>query len=333
MKEKSTPQKSENPRYTRHQNLLFFGTAAVVVLVLLVVSIRSVAFGYFNSFVLRDETVSTATSYFTGLTPTEEEQSLLAPFQEDWDSYRNARLADTVTVTTADGVSLSGTLYWEGGSVTVVYLHHYDGSSEDDFLLGGWLGEQGCNLLLSDSRNHGESGGEYCGFGALEAADLLCWLDWIRDNLGDQKIILYGDGMGAVTALLAAAQGLPDEVCFLVAESPYSSLDDIASHLLMQAYQVPMFPVYNVMEWRLSSSGAGYSAKDVDAVKAAAQAKVPALFLMGTEDTHVPPEQTQEVYDAYAGKKALISQPVSHGVIQAQAWDEILNYLSPLLDS
>lgn len=330
MKEK-TAQKTEKPRYTRHQNLLFFGAAGIAVLVLLVISIRSIAFGYFDGFVRRDETVSTATSYFTGLTPTEEEQALLAPFQEDWDSYRNSRLADTVTVTAPDGVTLSGTLYWEGGTVTVIYLHHYDGSSQDDFLLGSWLGESGCNLLLPDSRNHGESGGAFCGFGALESADLLCWLNWVRDNLGEQQVILYGDGMGAVTALLAAGQGLPEEVCFLVAESPYSTLDDISAHLLMQAFKVPMFPIYNVMEWRLSASGAGYAAGDVDAVKAASQAEVPALFLLGTGDTHVPPEETQAVYDAYAGEKTLISRDVGNGVISAAAWDEILSCLSPLL--
>lgn len=163
------------PKQSRsRQALVFWGGAAAIILALLFLSFRSIASGYFNSFVLRDETASSATAYFEGLLPSEEEQALLAPLQEDWDSFRNSRLADPVSVTAPDGAVLRGDFYDEGGSVTVIYLHHYGGGRTDDFLAGPFFAGLGCNLLLPDARNHGESGGEYSGFGALEAEDLLC---------------------------------------------------------------------------------------------------------------------------------------------------------------
>lgn len=316
------PSNDSKPKQSRsNQTLLFWGCAAAIILVILFLSLRSISFGYFNSFVLRDETASTATSYFEGLLPSEEEQALLAPLQEDWDSFRNSRLADEVSVIAPDGAVLRGDFYNEGGTATVIYLHHYDGTRADDFLAGPFFTGLGCNLLLPDARNHGESGGEYTGFGALEADDLRCWLDWAEQNLDGQPVILYGSGMGAVTALLAAEAGLPDNVAFLVAESPYSTLDDIAAHLLMQSYKVPSFPVYPVMQWKLAQSGAGYAAQQVD-VTHLTHASLPVLFLLGTEDRHVPAEQTQAVYDAYPGQKALFSRPVGFSAVYAAARED-----------
>lgn len=311
--------------FTRRQTLVFWLCGAAIVITLLFVSIRSISLGYFDSFVRRGASASLATSYFDGMVPAGEEQALLTPLQEEWDSFRNRRLADEVSVTAKDGVVLRGDYYDEGGSVTAVFLHHYDGSRRDDFLAAAFF-EQ-CNLLLPDARNHGTSGGEFSGFGALEADDLLCWLDWVEQNHSGQKVILYGAGMGAVTALLAAERGLPDNVAFLVAESPYSSLDAIAKHLLMQAYKVPMFPFYSLMQWQLDRSGGGYTTDEVNLLRLE-QASLPVLFLMGESDIHIPPEQTQSVYDSYPGPKELISQQAGYGAVYAVGRHEIDGALS-----
>lgn len=310
----STPQ-------SRRQTLLIWLGGAALVLTVLLVSIRNISSGYFNSFVLRDETVSTATSYFEGMEPTAAEQELMAPLQEDWDSFRNSRLANAVSVTAPDGAVLRGDFYNEGGSATVIYLHHYDGARTDDFLAGPFFAGLGCNLLLPDARNHGESEGACTGFGVLEAEDLICWLDWVEQNLNGQPVILYGSGMGAVTGLLAAGAELPDNVAFLVAESPYATLDGIASHLLMQAFKVPAFPVYQVMQWKLDRSGAGYRTAQADVTQLAG-AKLPVLFLSGENDSHVPPEQTRAAYDAYPGQKELISSPATFSAVYAAAREE-----------
>ena len=129
--------------------------------------------------------------------------------QQDWDSFRNARLADAVSVTAGDGADCgpTSTTREEAPPSLSPPLRR-----KPERRLPGrspFFAEQGCNLLLPDARNHGESGGTFSGFGALEADDLLCWLDWIDRELDGQTVILYGAGMGAVTALLAAEQGLP----------------------------------------------------------------------------------------------------------------------------
>lgn len=307
------------------QTLAFWLCGGAIVITLLAVSIRSISSGYFDSFVRREASASTATSYFQGMLPTEAEQALLAPLQEDWDSFRNRRLADEVSVTAKDGAVLWGDYYDEGGSILVVFLHHYDGSRRDDFLAASFF--EGCNLLLPDARNHGASGGSFSGFGVLEAEDLLCWLDWVEENQPEQRVILYGVGMGGVTALLAAERGLPESVAFLVAESPYASLDSIAKHLLMQSYKVPMFPFYNLMQWQLGRSGAGYATDEVDLLQLK-QASLPVLFLMGAADIHVPPEQTQAVYDSYPGPKELIEQQAGYGAVYAVGQHEIDGALS-----
>lgn len=319
--------KAEKRKLAKNTYVAVAFTAILMLAIFLGRWIFAIKDGYFASFVQRDDSVDAAMASFETLTPTEEEEALLRPLQREWDLFTSSRLRDEVTVTAADGVTLHGYLFDEGSDTTVVVLPKYNDDGTADFLPGTWLNEAtGCNILMPDPRNHGESGGEYAGFGYLEQYDLACWLEWAEDALGDQTFLIWGVGTGANTALYAADSGLlPDSVAFIVAESPYASLHELAERAMWKTFEVPAFPFLYPIEWELAASDAGYTVKNLELADALADgfADVPVIFLTSAEDGYILPDWSRSVYDAYPGEKKLISGGTGHGTVYAACADEI----------
>ena len=316
---------------------LFAVVAVVLVAVFLGRWVTAINEGYFASFVLVDDSVDQAMANAAGLTLTQDESDQLLPLQQEWDLFTSSRLGDSVTLTARDGTALHGYLYNEGSDVTVVVLPRFHQDGTADFLPGVWLNERtGCNILLPDPRCHGESGGDYFGFGVLEQYDLADWLAWADETLGEQTFLLWGEGTGADTILYAAANGLlPGSVAFAVAESPYASLHELAAENIWKWYRVPAFPCLNLIERTLAGSGAGYTVDDAElaALLPDSDAHLPVLFLQSAGDDYILPDWTQAVYDAYPGQKELISGGTAHGTVYAACQADVQALLTAWLDA
>lgn len=324
--------KKRRGNIAKHSTILVVFITAAMLAIFLGRWIFAITDGYFASFVQLDASVDDAARNMTGLTPTEAEQDELLPLQLEWDLFTSSRLRDEVTVTADDGVTLHGYLYAGTGDTTVVVLPRFNQDGTCDFLPGPWLYEEtGCNILLLDQRAHGESGGDYFGFGYLEQKDLVCWLNWAESALGSASCILWGEGTGANTALFAAAGGLlPDSVAFLVAESPYASLHELAAESMWKWFKVPAIPFLYPIEWKLAGSAAGYTVADADlgAALEGSAASLPVLFLLSDGDSYIRPAWSQAVYDSYPGSKELIRGSGSHGTLYSQQNQAVTDLLS-----
>ncbi len=304
--------------------------AAVLILILLGVSFRNIVINYYYTFVLRSESISVAMENIDALAYTTGEKNELHDLQAQWDSYTASRLRDTVTAEAFDGAVLNGYYYDNGSDVTVLALHRYDGSGQDDFLYAPYF--EDCNLLLPDARNHGNSGGDASTFGALERHDLNTWLQWIETNLGKQTVIIYGEDLGASTALLASETGLlTDNVAFIVAESPYTSLADLADYTLAKWYKIPK--ILTSFIGRYANSRGEFNYAEADPLSGAASGSCPVLFLMGENNEYIPAQETQALYDAWGGEKELCSYPSRNGLIYAENTEAIQSVLDAWMDA
>ena len=287
---------------------------------------------YYGAFVERySVSVEEAVDNMQGLTLTAEEAAGLQPLQQEWDLFTSSRLRDEVTVTSYDGTQLHGYLYNEGSGVTVVVLPRFHQDGTADFLPGTWLnGLTGCNILMPDPRNHGESGGQVFSYGYFEQHDLACWLEWAEQELGEQAFILWGEGTGANTILFAEYSGLlPDSVAFAVAESPFCSLHEMAKTQIKSWYTVPAFPFLTAVEWKVNrNSGFRMDDTALSEVMKAATADLPVLFLGSAEDRYILPEWTSSTCDLYSGEKEFISGGSAHGTVYAGCMEEIHDLLA-----
>src|SRR5688572_22271071 len=134
-----------------------------------------------------------------------------------------------------DGTKLAG--WWiipEDGVrrpdlAVVVLAHAADERGKASLLsLAPALHQAGYILLLFDFRSYGGSEGSATTYGFLEQQDLDAAVRLARERALGAPIALLGQGMGATTALLVAAQD-PGIVC-TVADSPWHSWDEAFFH-------------------------------------------------------------------------------------------------------
>lgn len=306
--------------------IIFWITAIVLILLFVGRWMVAIANGYSAAFTKLDASAVTAVANMTGLTPGGAEREEMLPLQKDWDVFTSSRLCDEVDVTATDGARLHGYFYNEGADVTVVVFPRFYLDGTADFLPGTYLHElTGCNILMPDPRMHGESGGEYFTFGVRERYDIPVWLDWAEETLGEQTFILWGEGTGANTILFAAADGLlPENVAFIVAESPYASLHEMAKGSIWKWYSVPAIPFLAAIETKVSLS-APFSVKDVELARAleGSDGAVPALFLRSAYDTYILPEWSEAVENAYPGPQDVIAAGATHGTAYAAARETV----------
>lgn len=212
----------------------------------------------------------------------------------------------------------------------VICFHGYTSKGLADFTgLTDYYFRKGYAMLHPDARAHGESEGEYIGFGCLDRYDARKWIDWVIQTCGeDVEIFLHGISMGGATVLMASGMELPSQVKGIISDCGFTSPKEVFTHVLKSMYHLPAFPVIplaNVVNKKL----AGYGMDECNAKNEVAKAKVPILFIHGSKDTFVPAKMCEEIYACCnAPKRKLIVEGAAHGESyykNMQAYEQILD--------
>ncbi len=242
----------------------------------------------------------------------EEYKKGIAPRKE----YLLAQPHEHVTIETDDGLTLHGDFFFAENSNRIAILHHgYTSSAMSSASFASYLHKQGISCLLVDNRAHGESKGQYIGFGILDRYDCLEWIEYVNARFGENtQILLYGVSMGGTTVLMAAGmEDCPDNVKLVIADCAFTSPYDVFSHILKRDYKMPKFPVMNINDI-ICRKKAGYGFKDYSTLDAVKTAKCPILFVHGSEDNFVPTWMSQKNYDTCKTEKALLMvENAGHG--------------------
>ncbi|MBD7984938.1 alpha/beta fold hydrolase [Sporosarcina sp. Sa2YVA2] len=185
----------------------------------------------------------------------------------------------------------------------VVLVHGFRSTGGDMGKLAKFYYDQGFDVLLPDARGHGDSEGDYIGFGWHDRMDILQWVDFLTAH-GDEQIILHGNSMGAATVLMASGEELPVEVRGIVADSSYSSVKEELAHQLKHIYNLPAFPLLEVTSF-VTKLRAGYTFGEASVVNQVKKNTRPVFIIHGDADDLVPTEMAQQIYGAANGDKDL----------------------------
>lgn len=242
----------------------------------------------------------------SGITLRDEGEKWLAntPFEE-------------INLTSYDGLKLKG-YYFEAKvptNKTAIIAHGYTGKAKDMARFAKFYQEKlGYNVLMPDARGHGESEGDYIGFGWHERKDYVQWINYIVEKKGmDAEILLHGVSMGGATVLMTSGEKLPEQVKAIVEDCGYTSAEDVLKYQLKRMYHLPGFPIVNSTSM-LTKLKAGYTFSEASALEQVKKAKVPIMFIHGEKDTFVPFEMVYELYEAANTEKELYVVPdAEHG--------------------
>lgn len=261
-----------------------------------------------------------------------------APFHDAmraWQDQVRALPYETFTITSFDGLKLSGKYYeYAPGAVTEIMFHGYRGSAMRD-LCGGVhrAFRLGRNVLLVDQRTSNQSQGNTITFGIREHRDCLDWVEFLRHHFGpDTKLILTGISMGAATVLMATGEPLPPNVVGVLADCGYSSPKAIIQKCAKEM-KLPPKLVYPFI--RLGARLFGHFDPDSNSpLEAVKRCRVPVIFFHGQADDFVPSYMSQELFDACASPKKLVIVPnADHGLSFPIAQEEYLENVAQFFTS
>ncbi len=204
---------------------------------------------------------------------------------------------ETVKLTSPHGYPLFGMYVpMENSRKTILILHGIMANHFSMVKYAVLFRELGFNVLLVDHRNHGFSGGNNTSFGYYEKADAKAWVDWAVNRCGEDCLVgTLGESMGSAIALQHAA--IDPRVDFVVADCSFASLKEELTYRLNVEYHLPPFPLLPLADL-IVQLRAGFALGEVSPLKAVATIKAPILFVHGQEDTYIPPQASQTLYDA-----------------------------------
>jgi fermentation-respiration switch protein FrsA (DUF1100 family) len=213
--------------------------------------------------------------------------------------YHQVEFQSRTKDVTLKGWFLTGTEPLTG--MTIIIAHGYNTNrlqmSAQGIKLAKSLVERGYNVLMFDFRNSGESGGSLTSVGYFEKHDLLGAVDWVKARQSGDKIGIIGFSMGAVVALIAAAED--PSVAGVVADSPFGNLKAYLEENLPVWSNLPNFPftplILNIMP-RLT----GIDPNGVDALSAVDNVYPrPVLFIHSVNDRSIPVTNSEAMYNKH----------------------------------
>ena len=233
-----------------------------------------------------------------------------------WIKWKRSLPQEDIEIKSHDGLTLRGKYFeCEKGAPVEILFHGYRGSAERD-VSGGIerCFKVGRNVILVDHRASGASDGNVITFGIKERLDCLKWIEYAVERFGkDAKIVIGGVSMGAATVMMAAAEDLPENVAYAIADCGYTSPKEIISKVMREmGYPDKIF-------YPLAKLGAKLFGKfDLDEtspIQAMENAKIPVIFLHGTGDDFVPYNMSERLYERCKTKKSLVLIPnAEHGL-------------------
>lgn len=235
---------------------------------------------------------------------------------EQLDFGRRQKGWQDVTLTSRYGYPLAGTFIPNPTPTnkTVVFLHGFTESRLSGIYYLGIYLDAGFNMLVVDSRAHGDSGGNFVTWGVYEKYDLDQWIDWLYERYPDGTVGVHGISMGAAAALMhAELNEQKKRVSFYIADSAYSDFETLINIELKGKIHTidPELPLKLLLPYAnaaafLNDRFTFYQASPIRAVGAVT---TPVLYLHGEADRLVPAVMAHELYNATKGPRQIYIFP------------------------
>ncbi len=222
---------------------------------------------------------------------------------------RTGATKEDFSVRAADGIELQG---WKvrarARSANWVLLFH--GVSDNRTGVLGhaeFLLRHGYNVVMMDSRAHGESGGTIATYGWKERFDTVAVTDALYSSETVRHLGALGVSMGAAIALQSAA--VEPRIEGVVAEDPFANLREVSYDYAGLGFSPllgrTLFRPATILALHGMAKAGGFRPDDVSPERAVAARPFPILLICGTRDHRIPCRHAERIYRAARGPKEL----------------------------
>ena len=196
----------------------------------------------------------------------------------------------------------------------MVVCHQYGGSPLSMEEYAKHFYDLGFNIILPYMRGHGESPYKNISFGWGDRFDIVEVVEYITKNDKQAKIALFGVSLGANAVTLAASEALPENVRLIIADSCYTSVEDLMSEHIKNQTPLSSLLVPKLIS-AFSKSKFGESLKSADTIAKIGNIELPVMFINGENDTVVPSLVGKKLYEncEAEGVEEVIVENGNHG--------------------
>lgn len=224
-----------------------------------------------------------------------------------------------VSITAGDGAVLRA---WyiepqEPNGESVIILHGIGSNRTSYTGFADIFLREGYSVLLPDSREHGESGGNAVTFGILERNDVSQWVSFARTR-APHCTYLLGESMGAAIGLQATTA--TNQLCAVAVESPFATFREVSYEWLAHSTHTRPLLWKTVgrpaIEIAIAYTWLRYHVylPRAEPKKAVQTSNVPTLLIAGTNDHDIPMHHAQELERACQSHCVLWTvQNAAHG--------------------
>jgi hypothetical protein len=203
------------------------------------------------------------------------------------------------------GYKLYGRYYRQGGSKYVLLLHGHNSNSSGVVRFMKVFYDRGYNIIIPDHRYSGRSGGKCITYGLKEHRDVLKFIEYIRENDSAAEIGVFGESMGAATALMTA--GADAGLKFCVEYCGYAAMEKAIRREVerMASFARIFLPLVKVF-MRIFG---GFKMEDVQPAEAAKNIKCPVLIMHSEMDERITFPQHKTIAENLTVPHKIITFP------------------------
>ncbi|MGB4267692.1 MAG: alpha/beta fold hydrolase [Spirochaetota bacterium] len=264
----------------------------LIIIVIVIISVLFAAGYYFSGMVITPKVWNYEETYRNEL-----------KFKRFTEHYYTNLPKEEFFIDSPNGYKLHAMYIPKGSNKTIIFIHGHTYTLMGDVKYLEIFDSLGFNALLFDSRFHGKSGGSNTTFGKYEKYDVKACVDWVSNKTGKNSIIgIHGESMGSAICLLYAAI---DERCsFFIVDGAMADLSELLSYRLKKDFDLPAFPLLHSASLVSRLRGAMFFS-EISPVKIINNIKAPIFFIHGGDDTDIPVEHAQRLYNTYTGIKRI----------------------------
>lgn len=252
----------------------------------------------------------------------EDYPSGLYPSDYDLDFDRESIMVD-------DGIALSGYRIQSTADDpvgTMLFLHGIGGVKEKFLEYTQYVAKLGFHCFIYDARGHGESGGQYCTFGAREKHDVVHILNYLEEMYDEKVFAIWGNSMGGAVALQAMA--MEPRLLFGIVESTFADFRQIVHDYQQRFLKLNLPWLMNPVLNRAGKIG-GFNPDEVKPGEAARHITQPMLVVHGSKDERVKLAYGCTIFDNLASqdKDMYIVEGGFHHDLYEYGGEVYLNYI------
>ncbi len=205
-------------------------------------------------------------------------------------------------VTASDGNIVPVTQYYQADDVeneskgSVILVHGHGGDYQSIAPLAElYLGQQ-YDVYAIDQRASGDSNNPYVSFGYFEKRDIEALVNYMKEEIQEDMIIVHGQSMGAATsALYAGTDHGRENLSALILDSSYDNM----KHMFMGAMDLEgfvgeYFSLFGDLYLKLNYK---FGFKDVDIIKTSKKIITPTFVIQCSKDELAPISVGESIYE------------------------------------